>query len=206
MNLWLDRRSAIAGGIASGAMLGAAPAASAERTPTEFYSLLRADGPHPSLGRHADTFGRLTGDWIGDYREMPPDKEPFGGQLEFHQGWVLGGRAVQDVFIFSQPGAPPAARVSPATAATFGSTIRFCDPKTGVWHVRWNDPTNNQFEQLEAKRVGDDIIQSGTSSTGKITKWNFSDITPRSFIWRAWQLQDDGTTWAQREEYHLRRM
>jgi hypothetical protein len=206
MNFGLDRRTALASGLATGAILGAAPARSANSEPTEFYSLLRANGPHPSLGRHADTFGRLIGDWIGDYREMPPGQEPFGGRLEFHIGWVLGGRAVQDVFIFSQPGASAAGRVSPTTAATFGSTIRFCDPKTGVWHVRWNDPTNNQFEQLEATRVGDDIIQTGTSSTGKITKWNFTEITPQSFTWRAHQLAADGKSWNQLEEYHLRRM
>ena len=206
MNPWLDRRSALVGGLATGAVLSAVPAGAAEDSPTQFYSLLRADGPHPSLGRHADTFGRLIGDWMGDYREMPPGKAPFGGQLEFHIGWVLGGRAVQDVFIFSQPGAPATGKVDPVTAATFGSTIRFCDPKTGVWHLRWIDPTNNQIEQLDATRVGDDIIQTGTSLTGKITKWNFTDITPRSFTWRAHQLNDDGATWIMIEEYHLRRI
>jgi hypothetical protein len=206
MDLLLNRRSALAGGLATGAMLGTGASAAAEdREATEFYSLIRAEGPHPSLGQHADTFGRLIGDWRGDYRQMPADKPPVFGQMEFHQGWILDGRAVQDVFIFSQPGSAAAGRVSRNTAKTFGSTIRYFDPKMGVWHVRWTDPGNNVAADLVAKRVGDDIVQLGMKD-GVANRWVFSDITPRSFIWRNHELQRDGTTWVHREEYHLRRM
>jgi len=206
MDPWLDRRSALAGGLATGALMSGTPAVAAQTPVTQFYSLLPAEGPHPSLGAHADTFGRLIGDWHGEYLILPPDKPRFSGALEFHIGWVLGGRAVQDVFIFSQPGARLEGAVSPATASTFGSTIRFFDSSAGNWKVRWIDPTNNQIEGLTANRVGDDIIQTGMSSTGKLTKWNFTDITPTSFTWRNHQLEADGRSWVMREEYRLRRI
>jgi hypothetical protein len=206
MDMSLNRRSALVGGLATGALLSAAPARSAQEPPTQFYSLLRADGPHPSLGSHADTFGRLIGDWHGEYFIIPPDKPRFDGSMEFHIGWVLGGRAVQDVFIFSQPGVPLTGRVSTETASTFGSTIKFFDTSAGNWKVRWIDPTNNQIEALIANRVGDDIIQTGMSSTGKVTEWNFTNITPTSFLWRNHQLDADGKSWLLREEYRLRRM
>jgi hypothetical protein len=125
--------------------------------------------------------------------------------MEFHQGWVLGGRAVQDVFIFAQPGTSAPGRVLPAAAATFGTTIRYCDPQTGLWHVRWIDPGNNQIAELVAKRVGDEIVQIGMKD-GIAIKWVFSDIAANSFVWRDHQLDRDGKSWVQREEYHLRRM
>ena len=33
---------------------------------------LLAPAPHPSLGKHADTFGRIIGSWVGEYRDRHP--------------------------------------------------------------------------------------------------------------------------------------
>jgi len=45
---------------------------------------------------------------------------------EIHAGWVLQGRAIQDVWIF--PG------------AFYGTTLRVYDPGLDAWHILWSDP------------------------------------------------------------------
>lgn len=57
-----------------------------------------------------------------------PDGTRVKGKGEWHWGWVLDGRAIQDVWIahndVSQSNAP---------ITEWGTTLRFYDPKTDVW-------------------------------------------------------------------------
>ena len=43
----------------------------------ELLSALFAPGPHESLGRHAETYGRFVGSWTGEYEDRLP-----GGRAE----------------------------------------------------------------------------------------------------------------------------
>jgi hypothetical protein len=200
----LDRRCMLGASLAAATLPGAAVLGASPKPRVDVFSLLRADGPHPSLGKHADTFGRLIGAWEGEHTQLAAPSGPITGQLAVYMDWVLEGHAVQDLFIFFMPGV---SRMLPphGTAAAFGTTLRFCDPKTGLWKIHYTDPANQSVGDLVAERIGDDIIQIGTLG-GAITKWNFTNITPRSFIWRAHELQPDGQTWRMKEEYHLRRI
>jgi len=72
-----------------------------------FAETVHAAGPHPSLGQHAATFGRLIGSWEGEYRDEEPGEPPETGLLEVHFGWVLQGRAVQDTWISPLRNAAP---------------------------------------------------------------------------------------------------
>ena len=66
---------------------------------TGFAQTLLAPGPHPSLGHHADTFGRLIGSWSGEYHDHQAGQPLETGSMEVHFGWVLQGRAVQDTWM-----------------------------------------------------------------------------------------------------------
>jgi len=48
------------------------------------------------------------------------------GRGEVHAGWVLDGRAIQDVWIL--PG------------LFYGTTLRVYDPGLDAWHILWHDP------------------------------------------------------------------
>jgi hypothetical protein len=66
----------------------------------DFYSRLAAPGRSPEIPESADVYGWLCGSWDLDvvhYRAI--DVRSKGMRGEVHAGWVLEGRAVQDVWI-----------------------------------------------------------------------------------------------------------
>jgi hypothetical protein len=162
---------------------------------------LIAPGPHPSLGPHADTFGRLIGSWSGEYRDQDPGEPVETGSMQVHFGWVLEGRAVQDVWI-----APVRAlrgnRVG--KRQTYGTTIRVFDPKIEGWRAIWLNPATGVRNELIGHRVGNDIVQFLVGED-QPEKWVFSEITPQSFLWRALRLSEDGLSWRLDTEFRLRR-
>lgn len=164
---------------------------------------LVAPGPHPSLGAHAETYGRLIGGWAGELGRYQAGKRVASASVEAHFGWVLEGRAVQDVWI------TPARedRKSGANAGLdwYGSTLRVFDPSTSAWNTTWTDPVSQLRIELVGRRQGDDIVQIGTRG-GRPIRWTFSDITPDSFTWRGHILSFDGVNWALEVEIEFRRV
>ena len=162
--------------------------------------ILAASGPHPSLGRHADTYGRVIGSWAGELRNHMIDP-PASGTIEVHFGWVLEGRAIQDVWI--TPARKDRNRVEP-TLDWYGTTLRVFDPKSESWRARWTDPVSQLVVDLEGRRVGDDIVQIGTRG-GQPIRWTFSAIEERFFRWQGHILQPDGISWKLEVDMQLRR-
>jgi hypothetical protein len=166
-----------------------------------FPETLLAPGPHPSLGRHAETFGRLIGSWAGEYHDRRPGEPQETGTMEVHFGWVLQGLAVQDTWI-----APPRP-LRPGSALkrqTYGTTVRVFYPQEETWRAVWLNPVAGVRIDLLGRRVGNDIVQFCLNKD-RPEKWVFSEITARSFLWRALLLADDGLTWRTDTEFHLQR-
>jgi hypothetical protein len=162
----------------------------------ELLNALFPAGPHPSLGSHAETYGRFIGSWTGEYADRLPGGRAERGAMEVHFGWVLEGRAVQDVWI----GPSRAARKGGATA----STLRVFDPASEAWRVVWLNPAKNVRTDLTGRRIGADVIQLGADANGPI-KWVFTNITPQSFVWQGLTLEADGLTWRLDTEFKFRR-
>jgi hypothetical protein len=163
---------------------------------------LAANGAHPSLGAHAETYGRVIGSWEGDLHYHHGPGSPAIGTVEVHFGWVLEGRAVQDVWI--TPARKDRAREKGAPLQWYGTTVRVFDPKSESWRAIWIDPTSGLRVELEGRRVGDDIVQIGTRG-GRPIRWTFSRIQPESFLWQGHALEPDGITWQLEVEMRLRR-
>lgn len=147
--------------------------------------LLAADGPHPA---HADAlmlFGRFVGTWAIE----DPINDRRG---EWRFGWVLEGRAIQDVLV--SPG------------VEHGTTIRVLDPERGVWHVAWATPYGRAIRRLTARPDGDRIVLEGTEPDGTLLRWSFGDIAHDRFVWRGELSRDGGATWVLDEEMHARRV
>lgn len=159
---------------------------------------LRADGPHPDHAEKLMLFGRFVGSW--DFDAVLVDRagkrtEHYG---EWHFGWALDGRAVQDVLI-----SPPLGH--PGPPEEYGTTVRFYDPEIDAWQITWITPPQRRVRRLVARPVGDEIRLEGANDAGELLRWTFSEITPETFTWRGYISNDEGATWHMEEEMRLRR-
>src|SRR5215475_8347810 len=111
------------------------PGAKAEES---FCSVLAASGRSPEIPESADVYGWLIGSWELEILHYLGDASARGLKGEAHFGWVLEGRAVQDVWI-----RPPRAQRPPLqdkVANTYGTTLRVWDPAIQAWRITWINP------------------------------------------------------------------
>ena len=169
-----------------------------------FLDALGADGPAADRGGKMDLYGRFVGSWDLDVSQFRDDGTVRWPKGEWHFGWVLEGRAIQDVWIV-----PPRGELrhgdATANANSFGTTLRVYDPGIDAWHVQWSDPVTQSFLQMIGRADGDEIIQLGTRADGQLVRWSFSQITADSFLWRGQISADGGLNWRMVTEFTARR-
>jgi hypothetical protein len=167
------------------------------------FGALVAGGPHPSLGAHAETYGRIIGSWTGELGRFQGGTRVASASVEAHFGWVLEGRAVQDVWI--TPARTDRQSSAGAGVNWYGSTLRVFEPSTGAWNAVWTDPMSQLRIELVGRRQADEIVQIG-SRGGRPIRWTFSEIEPGSFTWRGHVLAFDGVSWELEVEMKFRRV
>ncbi len=165
--------------------------------------VLSASGPHPSLGRQAETYGRVIGSWQGEMIDYFSAKTPQKHSVEAHFGWVLEGRAVQDVWI--TPARTERGIGEKHAVDWYGATFRVYDAKADLWRVVWNDPVSGQRIELEGRAHGNDVVQLGVRA-GRLIRWTFSDMRADSFKWQGHALEDDGNTWRLEVDIQFKRL
>lgn len=151
-----------------------------------------------------ELYGWLIGSWDLDVTEFSADGTERRRAGEWHFGWVLEGRAVQDVWIVP----PRRQRDAPDTTtagAYYGTTLRVYDPRIDAWHIAWTEPVGQAYLTQIGRRHGDRIVQEGRDTVGNLRRWTFSDITPDSFRWRGEVFSDDGSTWHCHMDFTARR-
>ncbi len=157
--------------------------------------LIAAAGPFPEFADQLMLYGQFVGSWDIDATWYEPGGEAHKGRGEWHFGWILGGRGVQDV-LFSV-GAP---------VDHYGTTLRCYDSALGVWHVTWMQPYGGEFVHLVGRQVGDRIVQEGNGSDPRRReRWSFTEIEPDSFLWVGEVSFDGGATWTLEQEMRARR-
>jgi len=195
----LDRRLLLAGGAgALGATLltGRAVANGPACTQSVFRELV-ASGPRivPGEPPAARLFDRVAGSWNVDFTNIADDgtRDQVRGQLLV--GWVLDGRALQDVWIqFPKPGED----------RFIGTTLRFYDPDRKKWRVVWVSAIAKAVTVLEGGEEEGRIVLYTDGPKGRV-RWTFSDITDRDFVWRGELSADGGKTWRLREDHRMYR-
>jgi hypothetical protein len=148
--------------------------------------LLLADAP---AGNHLDLFAPFVGAWRFDGTDIGPDgtETRYTGRWDF--GYVLGGRAIQDVLY--------------CEGVEHGTTIRV--PRgDGTWDIVWITAVHRRVTHLRARAADRRIVISGDAG-GKRLRWTFNDITPHGFVWRGEESTDSGATFRLAEEMRLRR-
>lgn len=147
-------------------------------------------------------FGQFIGSWKLIWAGTGSDGKPVTMTGELHFGWVLGGRAVQDIWIVPGRGHPDEGR---AGSGFHGSTIRFYDPAIDAWRSTWIEPVNGRVRCFVGRAAGDDIVLLSDEDENQL-RWRFTDITPDSFCWSGEISHDGGATWEFDEEMHATRV
>ena len=146
----------------------------------DFTKFLHADSPHPEHVQALQLYGRFVGDWGAEVTAHGPDGTRHIAPGEIHFGWVLEGRAVQDVWMIPRPENGPA---FPVAGNWYGTTLRVYDPTITAWRISWFDPGRSVFRQQIGRPRGPDIVQEGATEAGELTRWSFTEITDSSFHW-----------------------
>jgi hypothetical protein len=165
---------------------------------------LQASGPAPVNAEKLMQFGRFVGSWSLDviyYDEAGGIRRRTPG--EWHFGWVLEGRAVQDVWII-----PPRDRrvAGEPPSGEYGTSLRHYDPDLDAWRSTWHGPVNRITWPFIARQIGDEMTLERTDEAGDTVRWIFSRIGSDSFHWRAVRSSDGGDTWRLEQEMHATRM
>jgi hypothetical protein len=160
---------------------------------------LRATGPHPSLGDHATVLGHLVGTWDVEYMDISKDGKVMHRTGELLVGWVMDGRAIEDVWIVYPQEAGKDREVY--------ADVRYFDPKSGTWPAIFIDPQIASMATFTGGAVGDDriVLDSQNLVAGQTRRWSFNDIRADSLVFRDNASSDGGKTWKLRAEYHMKR-
>ena len=160
---------------------------------------LQATGPHPSLGDHARVLGRLVGTWDVQYMDIGKDGKAMHRSGELLVGWVMDGRAIEDLWIVYPSGAGEDREVY--------ADVRYFDPKSGTWPAIFIDLQIASVATFTGGAVGDEriVLDSQDLVAGQTRRWSFNDIRPDSLVFRDDASRDGGKTWTLKSEYHMKR-
>jgi len=173
---------------------------------TSFPRVLLADGPDPERKDKLGLYSWLVGQWEMDVTTILEDGSTHTGCGEIHAGWILQGRAIQDVWMIPRlkerrPGMEQLA----GAGNWYGTTLRIYDPYLDVWRILWNDPATNFFTQQTGRAQGRDIVQVGSDPRGGSMRWTFAEIEPTSFHWTA-ERRLNNENWRKEVDIRVRRM
>lgn len=185
--------------LGNGASITGKPAQDLATDPgQDMVTALKAMGPHPSLGDQAKVFGRLVGTWEVEYTDFKKDGKVIHRSGELSVGWIMDGRAIQDLWIVNPSGTRKDREVY--------TDLRYYDPESGTWPATFIDPEHASVARFTGGAVGDDRIVLDTQDfAGTDTRWSINDIRPDSFIWREEESLDGGKTWRLLAEHHMTR-
>jgi hypothetical protein len=203
MNTHILTQRVAAGWLAAALFCSIAAPANAGDTPIadprlDMVTALEALGPLASLGDQAKVFGRLVGTWQVEYSDFSKDGKVTHRSGELIVGWIMDGRAIQDLWIVDPTGTRKEREVY--------TDVRYFDPKSRTWPAVFVDPEHASVARFTGGSVGDDRIVLETQDFGdNETRWSANDIRPDSFVWREEESSDGGKTWRLLAQHQMKR-
>src|SRR5262245_14652434 len=118
-----------------------------------FIDVLHSNHPAPDRAGKLALYGFLVGSWETTVVAHEESGATHTHRGEIHAGWVLEGRALQDVWMLPRraerrPDSPP--QPLPVTGSWYGTTLRVYDPGLDAWHILWINPAT----QLYTRQIG----------------------------------------------------
>ena len=169
--------------------------------PDRLGPALLAAGPGDAYAAESGFFGQFTGQWDIAWEGMADDGRPATGRGRLTFGWVLGGRAVQDVW---EVKLDPDVDGTPRTGGFHGTTVRFYDPAIGAWRSTWIEPYHARVRRFIGRLDGDGILLVSDEDDPQL-RWRFTDVTPDAFTWIGELSRDGGASWQHDETMRLTR-
>lgn len=169
---------------------------------TTMIEVLQASEPLPELAEKLQLFGQFVGCWDVEVVNYKPDGTAQTVEAEWHFGWVLEGRTIQDVWIAPKRSLRSSSENAPGD---YGATLRFYDPKIDAWRSTWIGPVKGYVIPFVAREIGDEIVLEGKLENGILVKWIFSEITENSFRWHSIESTDDWKSERKVQEMFCRR-
>lgn len=184
-------------GLAAAGLLGSLSVAAAD-LPVGLMSELSAASANASLGEQAGVVDRLVGTWEVEYTDFGKDGKATHRTGKFIVGWIMDGRALQDLWIVNPSGTRKDREVY--------TDLLWFDPKSRTWHSAFVDPEHGSLARFTGGPVGDDGFVLETQDLGsKQTRWSISNLRSDSFAWRDEASNDGGKTWTLQAEYRMKR-
>ncbi|MBZ9658801.1 hypothetical protein LB523_07065 [Mesorhizobium sp. ESP-6-4] len=165
-------------------------------TMSPFLTALTSDGPSTDWAKDMDLYAWLIGSWDMDTVHHLDDGTIQKWDGECHFGWILEGRAIQDLWIRPR---------RPAPSIMYGTTLRVFDPGIDGWHIIWSDPLNQDYSRQVGRAEGNNIVQIGHDSRGLQARWRFTEITADSFHWIGEERAAESDPWQATYEHFARR-
>ena len=162
---------------------------------------LHEDGPAGPDAERLQLYGQFVGSWDVTWAGIGADGRPVTARGELHVGWVLGGRALQDVWMVPGRGVPGAVE---SPLAFHGTAIRFYDRALGAWRCTWIDPLMGRVRRFIGRELDGDIVMLCSEDEPQL-RWRFTDITKDAFTWRGEISHDGGATFLPDEEMRITR-
>jgi hypothetical protein len=116
-----------------------------------FLAALEAGGPAADR-----VYAWLIGSWDLDVIGHLPDGSSRRRPGEWHFGWVLEGRAIQDVFIVPRRG-PARSGDAAGNVTVYDTTLRTYDPGCDAWRIQSADPVAESFFKMIGRARDADI-------------------------------------------------
>jgi hypothetical protein len=175
-----------------------------EQSHDSLLRVLEATGRSNELTDGEDIYGWLVGSWEATVYDYAADGAARESSGEWHFGWVLEGRAIQDVFIV-----PSRSQRSGQTLSKrndrYGTSLRIYDREISAWRVTWLNPVTGAHDELTGWRKGKDIVQEGRDKEGRPMRWVFTDISHGEFRWYGERSHDGGKTWRLEVEFFAKK-
>lgn len=167
----------------------------------DFCEYLASDAAYEPLASHLATFGQFIGSWDLRWSRPGDDQAPVEVRGDLHFGWVLGGRAVQDVW--TVPGRDSGS-AGQGPYAFWGTTVRFFDAELGAWRSTWVEPVTGRVRTFIGRGAGDEIHLVSTDGE-PFLRWRFTEISPDRFVWLGEYSTDEARTWTLEERMEATR-
>ncbi|HEY4124982.1 MAG TPA: hypothetical protein VGM36_10235 [Rhizomicrobium sp.] len=164
---------------------------------------LDARGPHHDIVLSDNAiYAPLIGSWDLEVFDLEGDGARRVSNGEWHFGWVLEGRALQDVLVV--PSRSERRNGTPVKGNRCATALRIFDPASSLWRVHFFNPVNQGQEILLGEQQGTDIVQKGVDANGVTLREIFSEITADAFTWRR-EVANNFGGWKLKSEYIAKR-